>query len=48
MGLTRIESGHGFVVAKWRDIDIVSCYISPNLAMADFERTLRDIQPAIR
>lgn len=45
MGLTRIESGHGFVVARWRDM---SYYISPNLAMADFEKTLRDIQPAIR
>lgn len=47
-GLYRIESGHGFVVARWRDMDLVSCYISPNVAIADLEKILRGMHDAVK
>lgn len=42
------ERGHGYVVARWRDVDIVSCYISPSVAMDQYEETLTHLRDAIR
>lgn len=42
------ERSQGFVVARCKDVDIMSCYISPNITMAEYEKTLSDMSAAIR
>lgn len=43
-----IARGRGFVVVRWRGIDIASCYISPNVAVADSDKILLYLQRVLR
>lgn len=38
-----VNRGEGFVVAKVGNLTIVSCYVSPNIGLPEFEATLHDM-----
>lgn len=44
----KIKSSNGFVIVKYGEIYVISCYISPNVSTMIFEDILEDINGCIR
>ncbi|XP_071579805.1 uncharacterized protein [Temnothorax nylanderi] len=45
---TPLEAGDGFVAAKWGLISVVGVYAPPSWDLAEFERTLYDLEACVR